>query len=87
MLLAKANALLHRSSGASAGAVSAGKILLQPGAHKVWLDGQALTLTHKEYELLAFLMANPGRVFSREQLLGRWRSSAISSRPSRPLTE
>ena len=71
VLLAKVNALLHRSSPASAGSISAGKILLQPNAHKVYLDGQEIILTHKEYALLSFLMANPGQVFSREQLLNR----------------
>ena len=69
VLLAKVNALLRRSSAASVGAISAGKILLYPNAHKVYLDGQEITLTHKEYELLSFLMANPGQIFSREQLL------------------
>ena len=71
VLLAKVNALLRRSSPAAAGAITAGKILLQPNAHRIYLDGRELTLTHKEYELLAFLMANPGQVFSREQLLNR----------------
>ncbi|WP_295761974.1 response regulator transcription factor [uncultured Oscillibacter sp.] len=71
VLLAKANALLRRSSPASAGAITAGKIMLHPNAHKVYLDGQEITLTHKEYELLAFLMANPGQIFDREQLLNR----------------
>lgn len=71
VLLAKVNALLRRASPAPAGAIHAGKISLQPNAHRACLDGQALTLTHKEYALLAFLMANPGQVFSREQLLNR----------------
>ena len=71
VLLAKVNALLRRSSPASAGAITAGKIMLHPNAHKVYLDGQEITLTHKEYELLAFLMANPGQIFNREQLLNR----------------
>ena len=71
VLLAKANALLRRSSVASAETISAGKIMLQPNTHKVYLDGQEITLTHKEYELLSFLMANPGQIFSREQLLNR----------------
>ena len=69
VLLAKVNALLRRASPASVGAVAAGKIMLQPNTHKVYLDGQEIVLTHKEYELLAFFMANPGQVFSREQLL------------------
>ena len=71
VLLAKVNALLRRSSAASADTISAGKIMLQPNVHKVYLDGQEITLTHKEYELLSFLMVNPGQIFSREQLLNR----------------
>ena len=71
VLLAKVSALLRRSSPASAGAITAGKIMLHPNAHKVYLDGQEISLTHKEYELLAFLMANPGQIFNREQLLSR----------------
>lgn len=71
ILLAKVSALLHRSSAASAGTVHAGKIMLQPGARKVCLAGQEISLTHKEYELLSFFMANPGQIFSREQLLNR----------------
>lgn len=72
VLLAKVNALLRRSSPAfAAEAITTGKIMLCPNAHKVYLDGQETTLTHKEYELLSFLMANPGQIFSREQLLNR----------------
>ncbi len=71
VLLAKVNALLRRSSPAAAGAITAGKIMLHPNAHTVCLDGQEIALTHKEYELLSFLMANPGQIFSREQLLNR----------------
>ena len=71
VLLAKVNALLRRSSATSADTISAGKIMLQPNVHKVYLDGQEITLTHKEYELLSFLMVNPGQIFSREQLLNR----------------
>ncbi|MEY8261140.1 response regulator transcription factor [Oscillospiraceae bacterium 50-60] len=71
VLLAKVNALLRRSFPASTGAITAGKIMLRPNAHKVYLDGEEITLTHKEYELLAFLMANPEQIFNREQLLNR----------------
>ena len=71
ILLAKANALLRRTSVAPAVTISAGKIAINPAAHKVFLDGTELTLTHKEYELLYFFMSNPRQVFSREQLLNR----------------
>jgi len=71
VLLAKVNALLRRSSAESLDTLSIGKISVIPSSHKVFLDGQEITLTHKEYELLYFFMSNPGQIFSREQLLNR----------------
>jgi DNA-binding winged helix-turn-helix (wHTH) protein len=37
----------------------------------VWLSGQEIQLTYQEFELLAFLSANPAQVFSRADLLER----------------
>lgn len=71
VLLAKANALLRRSSSVPLDALNAGKITMVPSSHKVFIDGQEITLTHKEYELLHFFMVNPGQVFTRDQLLNR----------------
>ena len=75
ILLAKANALLRRTSAAPTDTISntlrVGKITINPAAHKVFLDGTEITLTHKEYELLHFFMSNPEQIFSREQLLNR----------------
>ncbi|MEY8507883.1 response regulator transcription factor [Lachnospiraceae bacterium 42-17] len=71
VLLAKANALLRRSSALLIDTMNAGKISLAPASHKVFVDGQEIVLTHKEYELLYFFMVNPGQIFSREQLLNR----------------
>lgn len=71
ILLAKANALLRRSSSLPTDTMNAGKISLTPASHKVFVDGQEIVLTHKEYELLYCFMVNPGQVFSREQLLNR----------------
>lgn len=77
VLLAKTNALLRRSSALLAdnlnaiNSVNGGKISIVPSAHKVFLEGQEIALTYKEYELLYFLMLNPGQIFSREQLLNR----------------
>ena len=51
--------------------MNAGKISVNPAAHQVFVAGQEIMLTHKEYELLSFFMANPGQIFSREQLLNR----------------
>ena len=71
ILLAKVNALLRRTCAAPTDTICVGKITISPAAHKVFLDGTEITLTHKEYELLHFFMSNPEQVFSREQLLNR----------------
>ena len=74
VLLAKANVLLRRASANitdTVNTVDGGKISIIPASHKVFLDGQEITLTYKEYALLYFLMSNPGQIFTREQLLNR----------------
>jgi DNA-binding response OmpR family regulator len=48
-----------------------GDLTVQLPERQVALEGVVVDLTPKEFDLLAFLMANPGVVFSREQLLER----------------
>ena len=74
VLLAKTNVLLRRTSASPTDAVNSlngGKISMIPALHKGFLDGQEITLTYKEYEMLYFFMSNPGQIFTREQLLNR----------------
>ena len=59
VLLAKVGALLRRSSITPTDSMNAGKITIIPTSHKVFVDGQEITLTHKEYELLHFFMEFP----------------------------
>ncbi|HSR35422.1 MAG TPA: response regulator transcription factor [Anaerolineae bacterium] len=44
-------------------------LTLEPEAYRATLDGDALELTRTEFELLHFLLRNPGRAFSRAYLL------------------
>ena len=44
-------------------------LVLNPGEHTVTLDGQRVSLTYKEYELLHLFLSQPGIAFTREQLL------------------
>lgn len=76
-LVARIKAVLRRSSATEM--IGAQPPLRYPGltidtaAHLVEVDGQAVSLTPKEFELLAYLAARPRRVFNREQLLaGIW---------------
>lgn len=44
-------------------------LVVKPSAHEVYLGGEKLTLTLKEYRIIHKLCAHPGRVYTREQLL------------------
>jgi DNA-binding response OmpR family regulator len=46
-----------------------GPLRIEPVARRATLAGRELSLTQREFDLLAFLAANPGRVFSRDQLM------------------
>jgi DNA-binding response OmpR family regulator len=48
-----------------------GQLQLDPEKHKVTLGKKGINLTTSEYKLLYTLMASPGRVFSRTELLGK----------------
>jgi DNA-binding response OmpR family regulator len=77
-LVARAHALLRRASGALSAAaasdvapVSACALALDPAMREVRVDGVAVELTAKEFDLLAAMAAEPGVVFTRGQLLER----------------
>jgi DNA-binding response OmpR family regulator len=53
------------------------ELTINLGTREVFLHGETVTLTAKEFDLLSFLAASPRQVFSREQLLDRvWNSSS-----------
>ncbi|HEY0540857.1 MAG TPA: response regulator transcription factor [Actinoallomurus sp.] len=57
----------------------AGEVLLDTATRTVTAAGTAKSLTATEFDLLAFLMGRPGRVFTREQLLAAVWGSAESA--------
>jgi DNA-binding response OmpR family regulator len=75
VLKARVRAMLRRASLSVPGAADE-KGLLQRGhigvdevRRTAYKDGQPVELTLKEFDLILFLMKNPGRVYSREALL------------------
>ncbi|MBQ3120453.1 MAG: response regulator transcription factor, partial [Peptococcaceae bacterium] len=68
----RVKALLRRTQKASAGArIVCGTLILDKETYKVTADGQEVTLTHREFELLEFLLENRNIVLSREKILDR----------------
>ena len=74
-LLARVKALLRRTTSQQGtrdsvpSKVSAGDLTVDLDGHQVFLNDLGVELKPKEYDLLVLLVTNPGRAFTRDQLL------------------
>jgi len=72
-LKARVRALIRRAGLAAqkeeTGSLTMGHITLDPSARSAWKNGESVDLTAKEFDLMELLLRNPGRVYSRENLL------------------
>ncbi len=55
----------------STGILEVGDVRLDPERHEVFVRGEPVTMPLKEFELLAFLLDNAGRVLTRDVLIDR----------------
>ena len=67
-LAARLRSLIRRSHGQAHEVLTSDKVQLDPAARQARYEGQAVTLSTREFDLLHALMRNAGRVLSREQL-------------------
>ena len=71
-LLARIKAVLRRRKPEEAGdPLRAGAVLLDPVSYRVTIRGDEIVLGPTEFRLLQFFLANPDRVFTRDQVLDR----------------
>jgi two-component system, OmpR family, response regulator RegX3 len=75
-LLARIKAILRRNTpgaeiSADHGSLNLGPIKMDIDRHQVTIDSKVIPLPLKEFELLEFLLRNPGRVLTRNQLIDR----------------
>lgn len=71
-LTARIRSLLRRAgrgNEVSAAPITIGGLSIHPESREVFCDGESVTLTYKEFELLRLLMEHPDRVVTREELL------------------
>ncbi len=69
-LLARISALLRRSNESNVTSkLKYGNIVMDTDMHRVYCCDKETKLGPREYRILEFLMKNPGRVYSRQQLL------------------
>jgi two-component system phosphate regulon response regulator PhoB len=71
-LVARVNACLRRPPAAARpDQLVAGPLMLDKGVHCLLVNREAVDLAPAEFRLMAFFLENPGRVFSRSELLRR----------------
>jgi len=72
-LTARVKSVLRRAGGhvpsEERGHIEANGLVIDIGAREVRVEGERVTLTAREFDLLAFLARHPRRVFRREELL------------------
>ncbi|MCI2081858.1 MAG: response regulator transcription factor [Bacteroidales bacterium] len=82
-MIARVKSVLRRTYGPSAHppepeTVKYDTLELDLGKKSCTMDGKKITLTKKEFEILNLLLHNPGRIFSREEILQRvWSDEVI----------
>ena len=80
VLVSRVKALMrrHQNSGANRRTFTARGVSIDKDRYVVLKDGEELNLPKKEFELLALLISQPGRVFTREVILSSvWGNDVI----------
>jgi DNA-binding response OmpR family regulator len=79
-VVARVKSVLRRTNlvQTGAGPLVVGEVSLDPDSRRVLIAGEEVSLTATEFDLMEYLMSQPGRVFSRDQLLSQvWGYSSI----------
>ncbi len=76
-LVSRVKALLRRTQRDVSNSLTCDGLVLNRDTHRVHLDNQEILLTHKEFELLEYLLENKNIVLTRDRILDRiWGYSA-----------
>lgn len=83
-LVARVKAVLRRASlidgDSNDEIIKHGELMVDPQRHLVEIDGEPVDLTATEFSLLNHLASNPGRVYSREQLVENVLGTIVTDR-------
>lgn len=78
-LEARVRAVLRRSTGKKTPVLEVGDLRMDQAQRQLRVQGRPIELTAMEFDLLAFLMTHPGRVFTRLELLEAVRGETYDS--------
>ncbi len=74
VLVARVKAALRRPAAANGPRRSVGSLVIDSESHSVTVAGAGLSLTRSEFDLLSLLVAHPGRVYTRPQIIAQVQS-------------
>jgi len=80
-LVARVRSALRRAPGKAESAIEMGDFRIDISAHVALIDGNEIRLTPKEFDLLAFLARNPGKVLTHSVLLKNVWGSYYADQP------
>ncbi len=69
VLLARIRALLRRPHETASETLQVGDLTMNPASHQVARGGMVINLSSKEYAILEYLLRNPGRVLSKNNIM------------------
>jgi DNA-binding response OmpR family regulator len=76
-LMARVKTILRRNAAVDQQVVAVGGLVIDSGKYSLTVDGVAVPMSRKEFDLLYFLATHPGRALTRETLLDRvWGADA-----------
>jgi DNA-binding response OmpR family regulator len=78
-LEARVHAVLRRAAGKTSPVLEAGDLKVDREQRLLWVKGEPVELSAMAFDLLSFLMAHPGRVFTRLELLEAVRGETYGS--------
>ena len=79
-LVARIKVVLRRVSGdTTAELIRVEDVSLDRAHYEIWMNNRTVQLTPTEFEIMAVLMSQPGRIFSRHQLLSGVHGVAFGS--------
>lgn len=83
-LIARVQSVLRRGKkgeekAPSKGEVRHGLLKIDPERHRAWYDAKEIELTATEFRILLMLARNPGRIFSRSQILSESRGELAAA--------
>ncbi len=80
-LLLRIEALMRRAKIATSKQLTVGSLTLDAEEHTAYLDGEEISLTVREFNLIYKLLSYPKKTFTRSQLMDEFWDSATSSGP------